>query len=135
MVPAFISGPLLNVLYEVETFDVVKVPEGYYGQITALDGAAMPEGMFISPLIPDDKLSSMLEAQTFIEKGGIRGSQETVLKPGSYRLNRYLFNVRVDEGDGSDDHSRRPGWRGQIQRPAAGPRLQRGNGPRQPGAA
>jgi hypothetical protein len=95
--PGFHFRPLLNVLYEVETFDVVKVPEGYYGQITALDGAAMPEGMFISPLISDEKLSSMLEAQTFIEKGGIRGSQETVLKPGSYRLNRYLFNVRVDE--------------------------------------
>ncbi len=57
--PGFHFRPLLNVLYEVETFDVVEVPEGYYGQITALDGAAMPEGMFISPLISDDKLSSM----------------------------------------------------------------------------
>jgi hypothetical protein len=95
--PGFHFRPLLNVLYEVEPVDVVQVPEGYYGQITTLDGAPMPEGMFIAPVIPDDKLATMLEAQTFIEQGGFRGPQETVLKPGSYRLNRYLFDVRVDQ--------------------------------------
>jgi SPFH domain / Band 7 family len=94
--PGFHFRPLLNVLYEVEQFDVVQVPEGFYGQITTLDGASMPEGMFIAPVIPDDKLSTMLEAQAFIEQGGFRGPQETVLKPGSYRMNRYLFDVRVD---------------------------------------
>ena len=94
--PGFHFRPLLNVLYEVEPVEVVQVPEGYYGQITTLDGAPMPEGMFIAPVIPDDKLGTMLEAQTFIEQGGYRGPQETVLKPGSYRLNRYLFDVRVD---------------------------------------
>lgn len=94
--PGFHFRPLLNVLYEVEQFDVVQVPEGFYGQITTLDGASMPEGMFIAPVIPDDKLSTMLEAQAFLEQGGFRGPQETVLKPGSYRLNRYLFDVRVD---------------------------------------
>jgi hypothetical protein len=94
--PGFHFRPLLNVLYEVEQFGVVQVPEGFYGQITTLDGASMPEGMFIAPVIPDDKLSTMLEAQAFLEQGGFRGPQETVLKPGSYRLNRYLFDVRVD---------------------------------------
>ena len=94
--PGFHFRPLLNVLYEVEPVDVVQVPEGYYGQITTLDGAPMPEGMFIAPVIPDDKLGAMLDAQTFIEQGGFRGPQETVLKPGSYRLNRYLFDVRID---------------------------------------
>lgn len=94
--PGFHFRPLLNVLYEVEQRDVVTVPEGFYGQITTLDGAPMPEGMFIAPLIPDDKLATMLDAQAFIEQGGTRGPQETVLKPGQYRLNQYLFDVRID---------------------------------------
>ncbi len=94
--PGFHFRPLLNVLYEVEQADVVNVPEGFYGQITTLDGATMPEGMFIAPVITDDKLATMLEAQNYITMGGIRGPQETVLKPGSYRLNRYLFDVRID---------------------------------------
>ena len=33
-----------------------KVPEGYYGQITTTTAQPMPEGMFIAPVIPDDKL-------------------------------------------------------------------------------
>jgi hypothetical protein len=95
--PGFHFRPLLNVLYEVEPVDVVQVPEGFYGQITTLDGSPMPEGMFIAPVIPDNKLGTMLDAQTFIEQGGIRGPQETVLKPGSYRLNRFLYDVRIDK--------------------------------------
>lgn len=95
--PGFHFRPLLNVFYDVEERNVVQVPEGYYGQITTLDGAPMPEGMFIAPVIADDKLAAMLEAQTFIEQGGFRGPQETVLKPGSYRMNQYLFDVRIDQ--------------------------------------
>ncbi len=95
--PGFHFRPLLNVLFDVEEREVVQVPEGYYGQITALDGAPMPEGMFIAPVIADDKLATMLDAQAYIEQGGFRGPQETVLKPGSYRLNRYLFDVRIDQ--------------------------------------
>jgi hypothetical protein len=95
--PGFHFRPLLRVLFDVEQRDIINVPEGYYGQITTLDGAPMPEGMFIAPVIPDDKLATMLDAQTFIEQGGFRGPQETVLKPGSYRINQYLFDVRVDE--------------------------------------
>ncbi len=95
--PGFHFRPLLNVLYDVEERAVVTIPEGYYGQITTLDGQPMPEGMFIAPVIADDKLSTMLDAETFIQQGGVRGPQETVLKPGSYRLNQYLFDVRIDE--------------------------------------
>jgi hypothetical protein len=95
--PGFHFRPLLNFLYEVEQADIVQIPEGYYGQITALDGASMPEGMFIAPVISDENLATMLDAQAFLEKGGFRGPQETVLKPGSYRINRYLFDVRVDQ--------------------------------------
>ena len=47
--PGFHFRPLLNVLYDVEERDVVQIPEGYYGQITTLDGAPMPEGMSSPP--------------------------------------------------------------------------------------
>ena len=57
----------------------------------------MPQGMYIAPSIPDDKVGEMLNARTFLTNGGYRGPQETVLKPGSYRLNRYLFNVQVHD--------------------------------------
>ena len=93
--PGFHVIPLVRVLFDFEEFQVVNVPEGYYGQITTLDGARMPDGMFIAPAIPDDRVADMLNAETFLGEGGIKGPQETVLKPGNYRLNRYLFSVNV----------------------------------------
>ncbi len=74
--PGFHFRPLLNVLYDVEERAVVTIPEGYYGQITTLDGQPMPEGMFIAPVIADDKLSTMLEAETFIKEGGFRARRK-----------------------------------------------------------
>jgi SPFH domain / Band 7 family len=93
--PGFHFRPLLNVLYDVEPFDLVMIPEGFYGQVTTLDGQPMPDGMFMAPVIADSKLESMFNAETFLTTGGYRGPQETVLKPGAYRLNRYLFDVKV----------------------------------------
>ena len=103
--PGFHFIPLVRVLYDFEEFPVVKVPEGYYGEMVAVDGQPMPEGMFIAPKIPDDRLKAMLTAETFLTDGGFRGPQETVLKPGEYRLNRYLFDVRVKglEANRDDD--------------------------------
>ncbi|WP_206682717.1 SPFH domain-containing protein [Chthonobacter albigriseus] len=95
--PGFHFIPFVRVLYDYEEFPLVTVPEGFYGQITALDGAAMPSGMFMAPAIPDDRIDQMMDASAFLSTGGYRGPQETVLKPGSYRLNRYLFDVTINE--------------------------------------
>lgn len=95
--PGFHLIPLVNVLYKVEQFPVITIPDGSYGAITALDGASMPEGMFIAPQIPDSRISQMLDAETFLANGGIKGPQETMLKPGSYRLNQYLFRINVSD--------------------------------------
>lgn len=95
--PGFHFIPFVRVLYQVEELPLVEVPEGSYGQVTAVDGAPMPSGMFMAPAIPDERLADMLDAETFLRKGGYRGPQETVLKPGSYRLNRYLFDVTIDK--------------------------------------
>jgi len=95
--PGFHFIPFVRVLYDYEDFDVVEVPEGSYGQITTLDGAAMPEGMFIAPAFSDAEAADMLIAESFLTRGGYRGPQETVLKPGRYRINRYLFHVTVGD--------------------------------------
>ena len=89
--------PLVHVLYDVEQLSIISVPDGSYGEVTAIDGAPMPDGMFIAPQIPDDRVANMLDAEFFLKNGGFRGPQETVLKPGSYRLNQYLFKATVTD--------------------------------------
>ncbi|MCC2112110.1 MAG: hypothetical protein KDJ16_08765 [Hyphomicrobiales bacterium] len=95
--PGFHFIPFVRVLYDYEEYAVIDVPEGYYGQITALDGQPMPSGMYIAPAFADDAVADMLTAPSFLIKGGYRGPQETVLKPGRYRLNQYLFGVKIDQ--------------------------------------
>lgn len=95
--PGFHFRPLVRVLYDYEEAPVITVPEGFYGQLRALDGAPMPAGMFIAPAIPDASVGKMLNAATFLTDGGIKGPQETVLKPGKYRLNRYLWDIKIDK--------------------------------------
>ena len=71
--PAFIR-PLLNVLYEVETFDVVKVRKGIRPRSPL--AMALPCGRHVNLALIPTTAQSMLEAQTFIEKGGIRGPRK-----------------------------------------------------------
>ena len=96
--PGFHFRPLLNVLYDVERRNVLQIPEGYYGQITTLDGAPMPEGMFIAPVIADDKLADHAGGPGLHRaEAAIAVRRKPCLKPGSYRLNQYLFDVRIDQ--------------------------------------
>ncbi len=95
--PGFHFIPFIRVLYHVEQRIVISIPAGYYGEITALDGKPMPSGMFMAPAFKDDREALMLNAENFIKQGGYRGPQETVLKPGEYRLNQYLFKVTVSQ--------------------------------------
>lgn len=95
--PGFHFIPFVRVLYDVEEYQIVSIPEGFYGQITTLDGAPLPAGVFIAPQFAESDVNDMLNADTFLKNGGMRGPQETVLKPGNYRLNRYLFDVTLSE--------------------------------------
>ena len=106
--PGFHFEPLIRVLYEIEPKPVIQVPPGYYGEITAVDGQPMPEGMFIAPAVADDDVPEMLDAPSFLSSGKYyKGPQETVLKPGNYRLNQYLFNVRISTNFNSPDNTAR----------------------------
>ncbi len=91
--PGLNLRPLLNVLYEVEEQRVVEVPGGHYGLVTARDGVPLRAGEFLARGWPETEVSNMLEAEYFLTHKGVKGPQLTVLRPGKYRLNRYLFHV------------------------------------------
>ncbi len=97
--PGFHLIPLLHIVYDVERFPVVEVPQGSYAELTALDGEAMPAGMYIAPRFPTEREEAMLDANRFLSEAGYRGPQESVLKPGRYRLNRYLWKVDLRENE------------------------------------
>ncbi len=108
--PGYHFSPLVNVIYNYEAFPTTEIPENFYGQLVAKDGKPLPPGTYIAPGFEEDQAQSMLDAKTFLEKGGYRGPQETVLEPGTYRLNHYLFDVKFgndpDQDNSDGDNTR-----------------------------
>jgi hypothetical protein len=91
--PGFHPELLVNVLYNVHIEDEVNIPAGKVGVLTAVDGAALRPGQAFADPFPSKLGYQMLDAETFLKNGGQRGPQLTVLTPGTYRLNGYLWRV------------------------------------------
>lgn len=95
--PGFHFRPLLNVLYDVEELSVIEIKDGSYGFIVAKDGSPLRKDQFLADAWPEDLKKKMLEAEFFLKNNGQKGPQLSVLSPGIYRLNRYLFSVKSEK--------------------------------------
>ncbi|OHB48861.1 MAG: hypothetical protein A2Y10_06310 [Planctomycetes bacterium GWF2_41_51] len=91
--PGFHFSPFLRVIYKIEFEPVLEIPGGFCGKIVASDGMPLKSGQIFADEWPEDKLNDMLDAEYFLKNRGQKGPQLTVLKPGKYRINRYLFKV------------------------------------------
>jgi len=86
---------LVNVIYQVENKKVVSIPSGKYGFLNAKDGAPLRLDQFLADAFPPGHELDMLDAEYFLTHGGQRGPQTTILTPGNYRLNTYLWELSV----------------------------------------
>jgi hypothetical protein len=94
--PGFHFEPLVNVLYEVDTEQREdNVPDGKVATLVAKDGAALRAGEAFADPFPAKLGFAMLDAEVFLTSGGQRGPQLTVLPPGKYRINHYLWDVAL----------------------------------------
>jgi hypothetical protein len=86
---------LVNVIYQVENKKVVSIPSGKYGFLNAKDGAPLRPDQFLADAFSPGHELDMLDAEYFLTHGGQRGPQTTILTPGNYRLNTYLWELSV----------------------------------------
>ncbi len=99
--PGFHFEPLLNILYDVNVDHTETViPAGKVGVLTANDGAPLRPGQAFADPFPADQGLAMLDPETFFANKGQRGPQLTVLAPGTYVINNYLW--KVEEQDAKD---------------------------------
>ncbi len=81
-------------LYKITKQDDLQIKNGNVGLITAKDGKSLPLGTVYAPEweAPD----KMVDAKFFLTEGnGYKGPQLTVLKPGNYKINTRLFEVKT----------------------------------------
>jgi len=96
-------SPFINVLYDIEDIEYVNVKEGEVGLLTAYDGDPLDKDIYIAPdWVPsnmenkrDSIEMSMLDPEFFITQGGKKGPQLNVLKPGKYKINKYMWGVDI----------------------------------------
>jgi phosphotransferase system IIB component len=86
---------LVNVIYQVENKKVVSIPSGEYGFLNAKDGAPLRSDQFLADAFPPEHELDMLDTEYFLTHSGQRGPQTTVLTPGNYRLNTYLWDLSI----------------------------------------
>jgi len=94
LTPGFHPWFLVNVLYDVDiSKPEVSIPKGKVGILTAKDGMSLRPGQAFADPFPGSFGYKMLDAEVFLLNGGQRGPQLSVLTPGKYRLNRYLWDI------------------------------------------
>ncbi len=79
--------------YSIKKVPWTEIDEGKIGLITAKDGRTLPPNTIYAP--EWDEPDKMIGAEYFLGDGkGFKGPQLTVLKPGAYRINTALFEVK-----------------------------------------
>ncbi len=99
--PGFHFQPGLRIQYNVTMQDVIEIPSGKYGFLVARDGVPLrDEQTYANPFAADDADKMINDTAYFLTNGGQKGPQTTVLTPGKYRLNGFLWDVQI--GDVTD---------------------------------
>jgi len=83
-----------SLLFAITLTDAINVSPGKIGVVEARDGKSLPSGRIIARHVECD---SFQDAQAFMQGGGERGPQMTLVPPGTYRINPLLFSVQLSD--------------------------------------
>jgi uncharacterized membrane protein YqiK len=90
-----------SLLFTVSMADAVVVPPGKIGVIEARDGKPLPAGRVIARQVD---CNSFQDASAFIACGGERGPQASLIAPGTYRINPFMFLVQLADAVDIEDN-------------------------------
>ncbi len=82
-------------LFNHKIVDATVVGPKQVGIVTARDGQPLPPTELIAKSI--DGHNSFQDAQAFLYQGGQRGPQLDILKPGTYYINPFMFDVEFEK--------------------------------------
>lgn len=80
--------------YAVDLIPFTVIPEGHIGLVLSKDGAEIPTGRILGTRVDCDNFQ---DAEAFLDNGGQRGRQTAFITAGSYRINKYLFEITMVE--------------------------------------
>ncbi len=78
--------------YGIKMIPFTTVPEGKVGVVEARDGKSIKAGRTFADRVDCDAYQN---ARAFLEGEGQRGPQLEIIRPGTYRINTDMFDVRI----------------------------------------
>lgn len=85
---------LIPFLYKVRKSPMIVIGEAEVGIIESIDGRALDPGRIFARRVASH--DTYQDGEAFLRNGGQKGTQLDVLPPGQYRINTYLFRIRVE---------------------------------------
>ncbi|MDR0282770.1 MAG: hypothetical protein LBI53_05845 [Candidatus Peribacteria bacterium] len=79
-------------LFSIQIRERTKIEKGKIGLVESIDGVPIPSGRIMAK---DVECNFFQDARAFFENGGEKGPQITIIPPGDYRINPYLFKVKI----------------------------------------
>lgn len=76
--------------YGVDMTPFTVIPEGQIGLVLSNDGALLPTGNILGRKVDCDNFQ---DAEKFLNNGGQKGRQTSILTAGTYRINKYAFTI------------------------------------------
>ncbi len=78
--------------YSVNLSPFTVIPEGMIGLVLSKDGDEIPTGRILARKVECDNFQ---DAVAFLDNGGQRGRQTAFITAGSYRINRFVFEINL----------------------------------------
>src|SRR5206468_2973216 len=69
---------------------VIQVAENQIASVEAIDGRPLPKGRLLGDEV---ECNQFQDGEAFLANGGFKGPQVAIIRPGTYRINPFLFNV------------------------------------------
>ncbi len=86
---------LIPFLYKTRKTPMVVINEDEVGIVESIDGHALEAGRIFARRVPSH--DTFQDGESFLSNDGQKGTQVDVLPPGQFRINTYLFRIRVEK--------------------------------------
>src|SRR3989441_1549834 len=80
----------MSVVWSMRRSKVVQVAETEIATVEAIDGRPLPKGRLLGDEV---ECNQFQDGEAFLDNGGFKGPQVAIIRPGTYRINPFLFSV------------------------------------------
>ncbi|MCX7005794.1 MAG: SPFH domain-containing protein, partial [Kiritimatiellaeota bacterium] len=80
----------IPIIWKISKWPVTEILASEVGVVESIDGQSIPHGRLLGDEV---ECNHFQDAKKFLENGGRKGPQVSILRPGSYRINLYAFEI------------------------------------------